>query len=310
VAPHPDALGSGLILDFYDRHARDLPWRRPSATPWGVLVSEVMLQQTPVNRVLPVWTDWLARWPQPADLAAEPAGEAIRAWGRLGYPRRALRLHGAAGAITTEYGGTVPATVDELLLLPGIGQYTARAVAAFAFGARVPVVDTNVRRVLSRVVRGVDEPRASATAADRVEMSRYLPDDPATAARFSVADIELGALVCTATRPDCERCPLAGRCRWRRAGSVAGVAKRPVQTWHGTDRQVRGQMLAQLRASHGAVAELDLLAAGPSAEQARRCLGSLLTDGLVEPVHDGWYRLPGALSAALISEPPPPPTAG
>lgn len=281
------------MLEFYDRHARDLPWRGPSATPWGVLVSEVMLQQTPVNRVLPVWTQWLDRWPRPADLAAESAGEAIRAWGRLGYPRRALRLHGAATAITAVHGGAVPATVEELLQLPGIGEYTARAVAAFAFGARVPVVDTNVRRVLSRVVRGVDEPRASATAADRLEMSTYLPEDPATAARFSVAVMELGALRCTAVRPDCERCPLLGRCRWQRAGSVAGVAKRPVQTWHGTDRQVRGRILAQLRAASGPVTELDLLAAGPP-DQSRRCLSSLLADGLVESDQPGWYRLPGA----------------
>ena len=167
MPPRADPLDAGLVLDFYDRHARDLPWRRPDATPWAVLVSEVMLQQTPVGRVLPVYGRWLERWPRPADLAAEPPGAAIRAWDRLGYPRRALRLHAAAVAITTEYGGTVPSEVESLLRLPGIGEYTARAVAAFAFGTRVPVVDTNVRRVLARVVRGVDEPRASATAADQ-----------------------------------------------------------------------------------------------------------------------------------------------
>lgn len=292
-----DGLDAGLILDFYERNARDLPWRRPDATPWAVLVSEVMLQQTPVTRVRPVYEQWLQRWPAPADLAAEPAGEAIRSWGRLGYPRRALRLHAAAVAITAEHGGEVPATVEELLALPGIGEYTARAVAAFAFGARVPVVDTNVRRVLSRVVRGVDEPRAPATAADRAEMATLLPADPAVAARFSVAVMELGALVCTAVGPSCDRCPLPARCAWRGSGAVVGVARRPVQTWHGTDRQARGRMMAQLRDSAAPVAEPDLLGAVDDWVQARRCLESLLADGLVERAHEGWYALPGATAA-------------
>ena len=296
LADGPNRPGAPLdpdrILDFYHRYARDLPWRSPDATPWAVLVSEVMLQQTPVGRVLPVYRHWLSRWPGPADLAAEPAGEAIRAWGRLGYPRRALRLHAAAVAIAADHGGNVPATVDELLRLPGIGEYTARAVAAFAFGARVPVVDTNVRRVLARAVRGVDEPRASAGAADRAEMARYLPADPPTAARFSVAVMELGALVCTATDPDCSRCPLDDRCRWRLAGAHAGVPRRPVQKWHGTDRQVRGRIMALLRGSPGPVPELDLLAAAEDGTRSRRCLNSLLADGLVEPAHPGWYTLP------------------
>ena len=297
LADGPNRPGAPLdpdrILDFYHRHARDLPWRSPDATPWAVLVSEVMLQQTPVGRVLPVYRHWRSRWPGPADLAAEPAGEAIRAWGRLGYPRRALRLHAAAVAIAADHGGNVPASVDELLRLPGIGEYTARAVAAFAFGARVPVVDTNVRRVLARAVRGVDEPRASAGAADRAEMARYLPADPPTAARFSVAVMELGALVCTATDPDCSRCPLDDRCRWRLAGAHAGVPRRPVQKWHGTDRQVRGRMMALLRGTREPVAEIDLLPAGADRAQAHRCLASLITDGLAEQLDPGSYALPG-----------------
>src|SRR5256885_2402379 len=121
------------LIDWFDRHARDLPWRRPDAGAWGVLVSEIMLQQTPVARVEPVWHAWMSRWPTPTALAAEPAAEAIRAWGRLGYPRRALRLHGAAVAITQRYAGEVPSSLDALLDLPGIGAYTARAVAAFAY---------------------------------------------------------------------------------------------------------------------------------------------------------------------------------
>lgn len=291
-----DPLDAGLILDYYERNARDLPWRRPDASPWAVLVSEVMLQQTPVTRVLPVYVQWLDRWAAPADLAGEPAGEAIRAWGRLGYPRRALRLHAAAVAITGDHGGVVPSAVEDLLRLPGVGEYTARAVAAFAFGARVPVVDTNVRRVLSRVVRGVDEPRAAATAADRAEMAGLLPDDPPVAARFSVAVMELGALVCTAVSPACDRCPLPARCAWRRSGAAAGVARRPVQAWHGTDRQARGRMMALLRGSPGPVTGAELLASVEDTVQAHRCLASLLADGLVEQAHEGWFGLPGAVA--------------
>lgn len=291
-APSPHALHDA-VLDWYDDHARELPWRGVSATPWSVMVSEFMLQQTPVARVLPVYREWLARWPAPVDLAAEPTGAAIRAWGRLGYPRRAVRLHAAAVAIGAEFGGEVPSSVEELLRLPGVGEYTARAVAAFAFGARVPVVDTNVRRVLSRVVRGVDEPRASATAADRSEMATYLPADPRTAARFSVAVMELGALVCTATKPGCAQCPLSGRCRWRRDGAVPGVAKRPVQAWHGTDRHVRGRMMAVLRDAQAEVPGARLVQLSQDPAQGTRCLQSLLADGLAVGVAGHAFVLPG-----------------
>ena len=151
--PAPAALWPALT-DWYAVAARDLPWRRPGTSPWAVLVSEVMLQQTPVARVEPVWQQWVARWPRPGLLAAEPAGEAVRAWGRLGYPRRALRLHAAAGALGQRYAGELPRTVPELLTLPGVGDYTARAVAVFAHRQRHPVVDTNVRRVVARAVQG------------------------------------------------------------------------------------------------------------------------------------------------------------
>jgi A/G-specific adenine glycosylase len=237
----------------------------------------------------------MTRWPEPAALAADSPADAIRMWGRLGYPRRALRLHAAATVITAEYAGRVPDTVENLLLLPGIGQYSARAVAAFAFRRRTPVVDTNVRRVLSRVVRGLDEPREPATAADRAEMAALLPAEPATAARFSAAVMELGALVCSARSPDCPSCPLADRCRWRLTGSQAGLPRRAVQTWHGTDRQVRGRIMAALRASDVAVHEETLAAlAGHSTDtaQGRRCLDSLLVDGLAVRVAAGHIALP------------------
>lgn len=215
-------------LSWYAGAARDLPWRRPGAGPWAVLVSEVMLQQTPVVRVLPVYAEWLLRWPSPDALAVEPAGEAIRQWGRLGYPRRALHLHAAAGAIVDRHDGRVPDSLADLLALPGVGDYTARAVATFAFGQRHAVVDTNVRRVLARALAGEAVGGATTTAADLRRAEAVLPTDPATAGRAAVAIMELGALVCTARTPHCDRCPLesptrvpTGRCAagcWPRCG--------------------------------------------------------------------------------------------
>jgi A/G-specific adenine glycosylase len=281
------------LLAWYDRAARDLPWRAPDATAWAVLVSEFMLQQTPVARVLPVYGEWLAHWPRPDALAADPAGEAVRAWGRLGYPRRALRLHACATAIRDRHGGEVPAEVDELLALPGVGAYTARAVAAFAFGQRVPVVDTNVRRVAARAVAGQAEAGPPSTVRDLAAVEALLPDPPTVAARFSVALMELGALVCTARTPRCGACPIADRCAWLRAGSppYSGPSARP-QRFTGTDRQVRGRLLGVLRGSAAPVgkAALDLVWADPV--QRERALDSLVADGLIDPLPDGRYALP------------------
>ena len=223
------------VLAWFARHARDLPWRGPGATPWSVLVSEIMLQQTPVARVVPAHQSWLARWPTPAALAAEPAGEAIRQWGRLGYPRRALRLHETATIVTARHGGTVPDDIDALLALPGIGSYTAAAVASFAYGQRHAVLDTNVRRVLARLVDGQPRPRSTPSPAERRMAESLLPAEPAVAARWSVAVMELGALVCTAASPRCAELPggpalrLAGRrppTRRRGASPAPGAAVR------------------------------------------------------------------------------------
>ncbi|WP_432563156.1 HhH-GPD family protein [Kineococcus sp. SYSU DK003] len=281
------------VLRWYDEHARDLPWRAPDRSPWGVLVSEVMLQQTPVARVLPQWRAWMERWPTPSDLAAEPPGEAVRMWHRLGYPRRALRLHAAAVAIRDEHGGAVPDDHAALLDLPGIGAYTAAAVASFAFGRRHAVVDTNVRRVHARAVTGAAEPAPSLTAAENRLATDLLPDDEATAARWAVAVMELGALVCTARSPRCEDCPLLDRCAWVLAGRPAhtGPARR-AQAWAGTDRQVRGKLLAVLRASADPVAAEDLARCWDDALQRDRCLDGLVADGLVEPLEDGRFCLP------------------
>jgi A/G-specific adenine glycosylase len=282
------------VLTWYAHSARDLPWRRPDASPWAVLVSEVMLQQTPVARVLPAYDAWLARWPTPAALAADPVGEAVRAWGRLGYPRRAMRLHQAATAIVERHRGQVPADFDALRALPGIGDYTAAAVAVFAHRRRHPVLDTNVRRVLARAVHGAALPGPSVRVAERETARGLLPDDPTIAARWSVAVMELGALVCTARSPRCEVCPIASRCAWRSAGHPAyDGPSRPTQTYDGTDRQCRGALLAVLRDADGPVSRSALEAAWDRPTQRERALDSLVADGLVEPLADDGFALPG-----------------
>ncbi|WP_131742753.1 A/G-specific adenine glycosylase [Actinomadura roseirufa] len=282
------------IIAWYEANARDLPWRAPGATPWGILVSEIMLQQTPVVRVLPVWLTWMERWPTPAALAAEPSGEAVRAWGRLGYPRRALRLHATARAITDRHGGEVPAAHADLLDLPGIGAYTAAAVASFAFGQRHAVLDTNVRRVLARLMSGTEYPPKSQTKAELTLAESLLPLDPPTAARWAVAAMELGALVCTARSPRCVDCPVLDRCAWQRDGRPAhdGPPRRG-QTYAGTDRQCRGRLLAVLREADGPVGKPALDAVWSDAVQRERALDALIADGLVDPRDDGRYALPG-----------------
>jgi len=281
------------MLAWYAASARDLPWRRPEATPWGVLVSEVMLQQTPVARVLPVWDSWMTTWPEPADLVAAGPGEAVRAWGRLGYPRRALRLHAAASAVVDEHGGEVPSTYAELLALPGVGDYTAAAVASFAFGQRHPVLDTNVRRVFARVLEGREHPGTSVTRAERGLAVSVLPDYAPEAATWSVAVMELGALVCTSARPVCGSCPVADLCRWRAAGYPAydGPPRRG-QTYAGTDRQCRGRLLEVLRSDPGPVHRSRLDAVWGDEVQRTRCLMGLLDDGLAVRVADDVYALP------------------
>jgi A/G-specific adenine glycosylase len=281
------------LLDWYDRSARDLPWRRPGVTPWAVLVSEVMLQQTPVARVLPTYLDWMDRWPIPAALAAAGPGAAVRAWGKLGYPRRALRLQACAVDMVARFGGEVPAYVEALLGLPGVGAYTARAVAAFAFGQRQPVVDTNVRRVVARAFVGQGEAGPPSTARDLAAVEALLPAAPTVAARTCVALMELGALVCTARRPRCGECPLQDACAWRLAGSpeYRGRTVRP-QRFAGTDRQVRGLLLGVLRASTSPVEAAALDAIWSDAAQRARALDALVVDGLVDPLPDGRYALP------------------
>lgn len=287
------------IADWYAVAGRDLPWRRPDCSPWGVFVSEVMSQQTPLSRVEPAWSDWLERWPTPAALAADSPGEAVRRWGRLGYPRRALRLHEAAAVMVSRHGGAVPGSIEDLLALPGVGPYTAAAVGCFAFGIPSPVIDTNVRRVLVRVLEGREFPAPALTAAERDLAAAALPADPDLANTWNVAAMELGALVCTARAPRCSICPISGDCAWRAAGApVREGPARTGQSYAGTDRQARGALLAVLRDHHHDEVEVtELLAAWASTrttdpDQADRALASLIADGLVERTATGGIRLP------------------
>ncbi|MGW7679354.1 A/G-specific adenine glycosylase [Kribbella sp. NPDC054772] len=282
------------MLTWYDANKRTLPWREPDAGAWAVMVSEFMLQQTPVTRVLPAYQRWMQRWPKPVDLATEAPGEAVRAWDRLGYPRRALRLHAAAQAIVERHGGEVPDDHADLLALPGVGTYTAAAIASFAYGQRHAVVDTNVRRVLARALTGVAQPSISPTAADQRLAVTALPADERTAARWAVASMELGALICTARTPRCADCPIQSQCAWVLAGSPPydGPPRRG-QTYEGTDRQARGRLLAVLRSAAATVPKSELDACWPDAVQRERALDGLVADGLVEPLDRQMYRLPG-----------------
>lgn len=286
-------IGERVAAWFADGH-RPLPWRAPDFPAWGVLVSEFMLQQTPVARVIPRLAEWLDRWPTPAHLAAVPSGEAVRAWDRLGYPRRALNLHAAAVAITERHGGEVPSDVDELLALPGVGPYTARAVAAFAYGRRVPVVDINVRRALARAVRGVGEPGPARVKEELALMESLLPADAAQARLANAGAMELGQVVCTARTPECEACPIADLCAWRAAGypEYTGPAAPKQKPYAGSDREVRGRILRELRASELPVPAERIRDLWHDEAQRERALAGLIADRLVSAL-DGAYALPG-----------------
>ena len=288
------AAVADAIARWYREHARDLPWRAPEFGAWGVLVSEIMLQQTQVSRVIPRLQQWLDRWPTPAALAAEPPSEAVRMWDRLGYPRRALALHAAATVIAEQHDNTVPDDVDALLALPGIGDYTARAVAVFAYRQRHPVVDTNVRRVLARAVRGVGEAGPPSAKRDLAEMAAMLPDDVAASTVVNAGVMELGQVICTARAPRCDACPVASMCAWRQAGyPVYDGPSAPKQArFEGSDRQVRGRIMAELRASDVPVMRAELGGVDPDPARVDRVLAGLVRDGLAVS-ESGGFRLPG-----------------
>ncbi|MCP3426142.1 A/G-specific adenine glycosylase [Rothia sp. AR01] len=262
------------IIAWFAESSRDLPWRSPERTAWQVMVSEFMLQQTPVVRVLPVWRRWMELWPTPAALAASSTGDAVREWGRLGYPRRALRLHAAAAAIVERHGGEVPREHAQLLDLPGVGSYTAAAISVFAFGRRQTVIDTNIRRVHARAVSGKALPGRSLTAAETRLADALMPEDDAAAVAWNVSVMELGALVCTARSPLCDACPVLEDCAWVAAGRPEADYVPTGQAWKGTDRQARGAIMAVLRAAEAPVPRESLVApaaaAGPERPRAGR----------------------------------------
>lgn len=254
-----------------------------------------MSQQTPVARVAPTWQEWMQRWPDPHSFAQASRAEVLRAWGKLGYPRRALRLWECAQKIDSDFAGIVPSEVDTLTSLPGIGDYTARAVACFHYQRNVPVVDTNVRRVYARAIDArflAPQPSKKELAA----VAALLPEDQGP--RFSAALMELGALVCTARSPRCEDCPLKDSCAWQRAGKPEPSAeekekaKARVQKFAGTDRQVRGLILDVLRGASAPVPKSRIDVVWPDAAQLSRALASLVDDGLAEQDSNGEFVLP------------------
>lgn len=295
------------VIAWYRAHARDLPWRRPGTSPYAVLVCEVMSQQTPVERVLPAWHEWLRRWPEPAGLAAADTGEVLRVWGSLGYPRRALRLIEMARTVVEQHGGVLPEDAEALLALPGVGPYTAGAVLAFAHGRRALTLDTNVRRVLARAHAGEALAPPSLSRAETARAESLQPGSDAEGAAWSAAVMELGALVCTSRAPRCEQCPWQQRCAWLAAGRPADAhaSRRRTQAWHGTDRQARGLVMAELRrAPAGTTVEREVLLAAAARAGARaggeadlgqpaRAVAGLLADGLIASDDGGQtYRLP------------------
>jgi A/G-specific adenine glycosylase len=275
------------VLTWYQENKRDLPWR--DGDPWGVLVSEIMLQQTPVARVLPIYIQWMKRWPTAASLAQATPAEVITAWGRLGYPRRALRLHECAKVVTGQYHGVVPQTEEELRALPGIGEYTSAALIAFAFNGRSLVLDINIRRLFSRVIDGVEVPKAAPTKSERVAREVLIPAKDAHI--WAAATMELGALFCTAKKPQCGQCPLASQCKWRSLDYPLSDQPKRTQTWHGTDRQCRGVIVQALR-ENPVLQKKEIMLLWDVPSQVEKALLTLLEDGLVVSVKGQRFSLP------------------
>ena len=275
------------VLAWYKKNKRELPWRNTDA--WGVLVSEIMLQQTPVARVLPIYIEWMKRWPTPAALAAATPAQVITAWGRLGYPRRALRLHECAKVISTQYKGRIPDTESELRELPGVGDYTSAAIIAFAFEGRSLVLDINIRRVFARVIDGVEVPTSAPTKSERHERERLIPSKNPHV--WAAATMELGALICTAKNPHCGQCPLADQCIWRSLDYPLSDQPKRTQSWHGTDRQCRGVIVQALR-ENPVLSKKEIMQLWDVPSQVEKALLTLLEDGLVVAQKGQRFSLP------------------
>lgn len=280
------------LNNWFQKNQRDLPWRHANCSPWGVLTSEVMLQQTPVSRVEPVWLAWMARWPTATSLANALQSDAVLAWGNLGFPRRAMYLHKTAISLVEKFGGSVPRDLRSLIQLPGIGDYTARAIRAFAFGIPESVVDTNIRRVIARAELGAARAGTPRLKADRQAVSSVLADENQESQVLGgKALMELGALLCTAGKPKCDKCPIQISCAWRGNGYPPLVESKrsSPRSYIGSDRQVRGLLVKTLGAQNGPMPAQNLLKLWPDDDQVMRALESLLVDGLVTRSSDGVY---------------------
>ena len=264
--------------------------RAADVSDWGTLVFEIMSQQTPIARVQPIWLQWMERWPTPADVAAASSADIIVAWANLGYPSRALRLKACAAAIVEKHGGEVPLSLKDLTLLPGVCTYTASALLAFRHGIRVPVLDTNVRRVLVRFLDGREfPPHTTPSKAETKRADELLPEDGHRAAEASLALMEFGALVCTQLSPSCDECPISNNCAWALAGFPKDEKRPTPQPYAGTDRQARGRIMKALRTAHfegtdGLTKRKVLDAAridGGDRYQPARVYRALLKDGMI-----------------------------
>ena len=240
-------------------------------------MSEFMLQQTQVARVLPIWVEWMERWPTPVALATSTRADVLRAWGNLGFPRRAVRLHETAKRITKDYGGNVPNDYEVLLTFPGIGEYTAGAITAFGFNKKSLVLDTNVRRLLSRAVDGIESPPPHITNLEKEKSTALIP---LQAAQWAAATMELGALICTSKNPTCEKCPIKEMCSWRLKEFPKSTLLKKRSNWEGSHRQCRGIIMKSLRSSTS-MTKKDLRSKWSNFSQFEAALQSLINDGLI-----------------------------
>jgi A/G-specific adenine glycosylase len=280
------------LTKWFRANSRDLPWRADGVTPWQIFVSEVMLQQTPANRVAPQWEEWIARWPDALTTSQASPAQILRQWDRLGYPRRALRILEAANIVVQDFAGEMPRTYEELISLPGVGDYTANAILAFAFKQKSVVLDTNVRRVIGRVWHGKERPEISISSVERLFAESLVPSTRTNASLWNAAVMEFGALVCTSRNPLCDQCKIASNCAWKLAGYPASTVVKKTAKFEGTDRQVRGRMMKILKDSNKAVDKAAFAQCSVDAKQRNRALDSLITDGLIEVTRTGKFRLP------------------
>jgi A/G-specific adenine glycosylase len=256
----------------------DYPWRRTESDPYATLVSEVMLQQTQASRVGPVFEAFMARFPTVDALAAAPRGDVLTSWAGLGYHRRAVALHEAAREIVGDHAGQVPGDPATLRALPGIGPYTAAAVASIAFGVPVATVDTNVRKVIARLVFGAERDEITPRQADETAAAWLDPDRPG---EWNQAVMNLGRDVCR-TRPRCDACPLAESCRFRASGREGRPSVRRQPPFHGSDRQVRGAVVAALRDRSPSTLAAVAASTDWSVERVTDAVSALHTDGVVD----------------------------